>query len=421
MSRRHILLPDSLASLFRRLEELVLANSGEDDFEEIFKLLVAKLWSERSGSPAFRVHGSSRETFAALSALLEAASRGWPGLFTPGEGFRLSAQHLHACVDTLAGHSLLEAGGEALDASFEYLTARAAKGRKGQFFTPRQVVDFCVRMARPRPGETVLDPACGSGAFLLHTLSYLRETGGSAAGHGLWGFDFDGRAIRVARALMLVAGGSQARLVRLNSLGRARSGSAGKGSGETVEAALATSGGPERGFDLVLTNPPFAGEIREPALLESYQLGAGRARQERDVLFLERCIELLRPGGRLAIVLPHNKLAAASFAPLRQWLIERVRLVAVIGLGRNTFLPHTSQKASVLFGVRRAGGRPSADEPIFFGVSEREGKDRQGAPIFRGGRAGAHTWRDLDHDLGELLPAFEQHLAAHRIAWGAEG
>jgi type I restriction enzyme M protein len=131
MSRRHVLIPDSLASLFGRLEELVLANSGEDELEEIFKLLLCKLWSERTGSDGFRLHGTDGETFAALSALLEEACREWSGLFPPGEPFRLSAEHLAACVQILAGQDLLGAGGEALDATFEFLTARAQKGSRG--------------------------------------------------------------------------------------------------------------------------------------------------------------------------------------------------------------------------------------------------------------------------------------------------
>jgi len=420
MSRRHILIPDSLASVFTRLEELVLANSGEDELEEIFKLLLAKLWAEKSGgADRFQVHGSPALTFEALSELLAAAARSWEGLLAPGEGFRLSPEHLEACVHTLVGVELLASGGEALDATFEFLTARGRKGVKGQFFTPRHAVDLCVRMVRPRPSETVLDPACGSGAFLLHALAQLREAGelrseaevARYAEERLWGFDFDPRAIRIARALLRVAGDGRANLVRLNSLIK-REGARGGSSEPTLEQVLRARGGPTSGFDVVLTNPPFAGEIRERELLDGYALGAGRARVERDVLFLERCVELLRPGGRLCIVLPHSKLAAESFAPVREWLLERVRLVAVIGLGRNTFMPHTSQKASVVFGIRRAREGCSLEETIFFGVSEREGKDARGLPIFRGGAGDGRSWRELDHDLGELLLGFDERRRA---------
>ena len=125
----------------------------------------------------------------------------------------LSDEHLAVCVEALRGaHALLDAGLEVLDGVLEYLVTREAKGAKGQFFTPRHVIDGCVRIIDPAPGETVLDPACGSGGFLVHALNHLRGRRpgldvAAIAGTSLWGCDFDGRAVQVARALLLIAGG----------------------------------------------------------------------------------------------------------------------------------------------------------------------------------------------------------------------
>src|SRR5439155_26191239 len=120
-------------------------------------------------------------------------------------------------------------------------------------------------------------------------------------------------------------------------------------------------------------------------------------------LFVERCVDLLRPGGRLAIVLPHNKVAARSWGRLRRWLVERARVFAVVSLARETFLPHTSQKAAVVFAKKRARAVPFAKvgrgERVFFAVSERAGKDAAGEPIVRAGAGGGATWRAIDHDL----------------------
>jgi len=389
LARRHILRVDSLASIFGRLEELVLAGSGEDEFEEIFKLLIAKLWDERHGGRAFDGGGARA---AILDRLLADARREWPEILDGDARFLLGREHLERCAEALAGVSLGAGGGEALDAAFEFLTARAAKGKKGQFFTPRHVVELCVRMIAPARGETVCDPACGSGAFLQHAARRARvET---------WGFDFDPRAARIARAMQVVTPGGGGRIVRLNSLER-----------PSIESHF------DGNFDVILTNPPFAGELRERAILDGYRFGRGRARVERDVLFIERCVELLRPGGRLAIVLPHNKFAGAQHAELRRWLIDRLRVTAVVGLGRNTFMPHTSQKASVLFGVKRErvrdGGSGGA-ERIFFAVSERDGKTPQGEPRLRpgaGGAAGA-AWQRVDHDLDEIEAAYARHREA---------
>src|SRR5262245_39876758 len=154
----------NLESLFLRLEELVLANSGEDEFEEVYKLLIAKLWDERGGGPArFKVHEGVADTYRAVVELLCEAEAGWPGILEPGCTPALTPEHLHVCVEALARHTVSDTSLAVMDGFFEFLVSKGAKGAKGQFFTPRYVVEFCVRMLRPRETETVLDPACGSG------------------------------------------------------------------------------------------------------------------------------------------------------------------------------------------------------------------------------------------------------------------
>jgi type I restriction enzyme M protein len=109
-------------------------------------------------------------------------------------------------------------------------------------------------------------------------------------------------------------------------------------------------------FDLILTNPPFAGEIRDRELLRKYHLAEKAlarksrkgAKEERDVLFIERCIHMLKPGGRMAIILPQGKFNNASHADIRRWLLRQARLIGVVGLHPNTFKPHTGTKTSVL-------------------------------------------------------------------------
>jgi type I restriction enzyme M protein len=434
MAQRHVLQPGDLQSIFGRLEELVLANSGEDEFEEIFKLLVAKLFAEKNGGESFGVGSSPAQTAAAVDKLIAAAANRWKGI-VPGEPrSRLTPEHLSICVEAIEAEELLDTGLEVLDGAFEYLVAHSAKGSKGQYFTPRHVIDCCVRIAKPTADELVVDPACGSGGFLIHTLLHVRgQTEGLPtdryAGEHLWGFDFDQRAVQVAKALMLVAGDGQANLYRLNSLltsGGNRDLVGDDGQAEpllAIEDVVRTRLGRSfKGFDLVLTNPPFAGEIREDDLLAEYELHRpGRRRIERDVMFLERCVRLLRPGGRIAIVLPHNKLGASAWTYAREWLLRQMRVVAVLSLGRNTFLPHTHQKADVLFGVKRLRPEaPSPDEEIQFLLSERPGKDSKGRIVARAGSTPADpAWARADHDLDEVVHGFGEFAAENRIAWGA--
>ncbi len=431
MAKRHSNRRGDLESLFLRLEELVLANSGEDEFEEVFKLLIAKLWDERSGKPSrFVAKDKDADTSAAVDLLLGEAETAWPGILGDEPHPCLTPEHLQVCVQALAPHTLSGSNFQVMDGLFEFLVSKSSKAAKGQYFTPRHVVELCVQMLRPRQGETVVDPGCGSGGFLVHVLDYVREAEGLQGAElrkycaaKLWGFDLDGRAVRVAKALMLLAGDGKANITRLNSLLRPDMGglSPDDQSALTIEDVCRSRLRKPPGFDIVLTNPPFAGEVRERHILDGYSVSQGKARVERDVLFLERCVKLLRPGGRMGIVLPHNKFAASSFSFVREWLLHEARVVAVVGLGRNTFLPHTHQKASVLFVQKRLQGEAAnPDEAIFFAVSEQDGKNSKGQLVRRHGFAeDAPAWESVDHDLAEVTEAFHQFVEEEALsAWG---
>ncbi len=129
MARRHILIPEGLENLFVRLEELVLASSGEDAFEEILKLLIAKLWDEKSGKERqFGRAATDEATSQNINDLLAQAGHKWAGIVAPGEGTKLTPSHLATCVDVLSRYEILEGGLEALDAAFEFLISHSAKG-----------------------------------------------------------------------------------------------------------------------------------------------------------------------------------------------------------------------------------------------------------------------------------------------------
>ena len=413
------------------IEELVVANSGEDVFEEVFKLLVAKLWDERSGKQT-RFHGQSseRETIEVVRRLLREAENAWPGILGMDLEPRLSPEHLKVCVEALAPHSVGGADLQVFDGFFEYLVTKAAKGAKGQYFTPRHIIEFCVQVLRPTLAETVCDPGCGSGGFLVHSLNYVRKNEHLSPpdvqqyGHSkLWGFDLDVRAIRVANALMLIAGTEGPNIIKLNSLLKPISTSlfpmhqSGyiRQSDESMLCIEDVCRGQMRrhvGFDIILTNPPFAGEVRERHVLDSYKAGIGRARVERDILFMERCIQLLSPGGRMGIVLPHNKFASSAFAYMREQLSRDARIIAVVGLGRNTFLPHTHQKANILFVRKRLNGEsPVASERVLFAISRRDGKNSKGQFQLRKDEPRSENlWESVDHDLDGIARIIREFI-----------
>ena len=168
-----------LKKIIETLEELVLAGSGADSFNEIFKLIYAKLYDEKEASNRaerevlFRKSTDHKITFDTINQLFNEAKREWPGIFETHEKINLTPYHLSVCIGELEQIKLYGASLQIMDKAFEYLLTSIAKGSKGQYFTPRNVVDMAVKMLNPKRSETVIDPACGSGRFLIHTMWHV--------------------------------------------------------------------------------------------------------------------------------------------------------------------------------------------------------------------------------------------------------
>ena len=208
--------------IIQDLEELVLADSGKDEFNEIFKLIFAKIWDEKealerrkSKEVEFSKALDPEITYERINNLFRKACEEWPGIFKDGENIELTKRHLQVCIGPVEGVRLMGSNLRIMDDAFEYLLPTEAKKKKGQFFTPRHVVEMCVRMLNPTQKEYVMDPACGSAGFLLHAMDWCypaqnndtRETRKyKYASKYLWGIDFEERAAKTSRALMLIAG-----------------------------------------------------------------------------------------------------------------------------------------------------------------------------------------------------------------------
>jgi type I restriction enzyme M protein len=394
--------------IIQDLEELVLADSGKDEFNEIFKLIFAKIWDEKEALENRRdktvefgkvttkriIKGEEKLvvdsdlTFDRINGLFKKACEEWPGIFRENEDIELAKRHLQVCVGPIEGVRLMGSNLRIMDDAFEYLLPTEAKKKKGQFFTPRHVVEMCVRMLNPGRKEYVMDPACGSGGFLLHAMDWcypardndqreLRKH--KYAAKYLWGIDFEARAAKTSRALMLIAGDGHTNIFGPDVSSLDPKTWYESGTGQALmhglrQAKLTAAPIPEHEtlrdedkaweyfndlkFDVILANPPFAGEMKDRRMLAHYDLakpalkraGDDKApKEERDVLFIERILKMLRPGGRAAIVLPQGKFNNSSLAFIREWILKKARLLAVVGLHPNTFKPHTGTKTSVLF------------------------------------------------------------------------
>lgn len=442
----------SLKDKIKDLEDEVLANAGVDVFEECFKLIFAKLYDEfMSGQDKSRYlefTNAGRTEFKlkeAIQELFDRANKKWKGVFEENTRIMLSPSHLSICVASLQSVKLFNSNLEVVDDAFEYLMSKSSKGEKGQFFTPRYVIEMCVRMLNPHKDEKMIDTACGSSGFPVHTIFNVWDKMAEAEGRpkgelfsldqkpyayteyvreNIFGIDFDEKAVRVARTLNLIAGDGHTNVLHLNTLDYDRWDEMVKqeewlrtyseGFYRLKDLRRSKNSYQEFDFDILMANPPFAGDIKETRLLGRYELAknsAGKLQNKvgRDILFIERNLDFLKPGGRMAIVLPQGRFNNSSDKYIREFIAARCRILAVVGLHGNTFKPHTGTKTSVLF-VQKWDDVlcPKRDDyNIFFATQQKPGKDNSGDKIYVKQTDGTNA---LDHH-GHLV--VDQDLYNH--------
>jgi type I restriction enzyme M protein len=430
----------SLKDLVLEMEDEVLANAGVDVFEELFKLIFTKLYDEmesgrnRTRYLEFRNHGDTEvELKDKIQQLFNLANIKWQGVFPEGTKLILSPSHLAICISSLEKVKLFNSNLDVVDEAFEYLINKSSKGEKGQYFTPRYGIDMCVKMLNPKESETMIDTAAGSCGFPVHTFFYVKNQIHKEEGitdddmmttkppiprvldyvqNNVFAIDFDEKAVRVARCLNLIAGDGQTNVLHLNTLDYERWNEKTKDEdwldtyangwknlrkhrkikAETKENESYVNR--DFQFDILMANPPFAGDIKESRMLAKYELGKKpngkyQGAVGRDILFIERNLDFLKPGGRLAIVLPQGRFNNSSDKGIRDFITEHCRILGVVGFHGNFFKPHTGTKTSVLLAQKWNDDRDAGplcprkdDYPIFFGTMQEPSKDNSGEKIY---------------------------------------
>jgi len=377
----------------------------------------------------------------------------WPGVFDEASQINLSPSHLSIVISYFQNIKLFNSNLQIIDEAFEYLITKSAKGEKGQYFTPRHVIDMCVKMLNPKPGEYMVDTASGSCGFPVHTI--FKITGHLFQNTDIseeekenvlkvFGIGFDEKVVRVARTLNLIAGDGNTNVLHLNNLDYERW-------DESINnrAWLEVYGGgfkrlealqkdptsyKEFNFDILMANPPFAGDIKESRIIHKYNLGYNeknkpKSKVGRDILFIERNLNFLKPGGRMAIVLPQGRFNNTSDKYIREYIAEKGRILSVVGLKVNTFKPHTGTKTSILFVQKwnddqKVGSLcPKVEDyPIFFAVSEKSGKDNSGEYVFvKNGTGQPKLDKNghliIDHDLHNHDGELPNGVAEKFIEW----
>lgn len=502
----------SLKDLILEMEDEVLANAGVDVFEELFKLIFTKLFDElesgrdRKRHLVFKNYGDTEtELKAKIQDLFEKAKDRWEGVFPDGTRIELTPSHLAVCVASLETVKLFNSNLEVVDDAFEYLINKSSKGDKGQYFTPRYVIDMCVKMMNPQEHETLIDTAAGSCGFpvhgIFHVWEQIMEAEGLSKSHlftterkparcedyvrnKVFAIDFDEKTVRVGRTLNLIAGDGQTNVLHLNTLDYERWDEKTKdeawldvyGEGWKRLRKLRATKDENRDFqfDILMANPPFAGDIKETRILAKYELARtvtfdkannvdpedrnivdatsrapsfpealyasheviykmsdgtfrkvkvkNQSKVGRDILFVERNLQFLKPGGRMAVVLPQGRFNNATDKALREFIAEHCRILAVVGLHGNVFKPHTGTRTSVVF-LQKWNSDPNQgvlcpktdDYPIFFATMREPSKDNSGDKIYCAVRDGMSAeqiaeaaqlrakWGALDEEAQLLL------------------
>ncbi|MGT2925813.1 N-6 DNA methylase [Streptococcus cuniculipharyngis] len=439
----------SLKDLILEMEDEVLANAGVDVFEEVFKLIFTKLYDELESTRnktrhlSFRNYGDTdTELKDRIQQLFVNAQNKWEGVFEENAKIMLSSSHLSVCVSSLQDVKLFNSNLDVVDDAFEYLMSKSSKGEKGQYFTPRYVIDMCVKMLNPTKDETMIDTASGSCGFPVHTMFHvwkqILDEKGIKQSHlftaeekptecedyvksKVFAIDFDEKAVRVSRTLNLIAGDGQTNVLHLNTLDYERwdetvqqeewTDTYNQGWKRLKKLRQSKNSNYAFQFDVLMANPPFAGDIKESRIITKFELGKNakgkyQTKVGRDILFIERNLNFLKPGGRMAVVLPQGRFNNSSDKYIRDYIAEHCRILAVVGLHGNVFKPHTGTKTSVLF-VQKWDDElcPKVEDyPIFFATMQEPSKDNSGDKIYLKDENGSpildeHGHLIVKHDL----------------------
>lgn len=431
---------DNLLFAFKRCHNYIAGTEGmqkPDAFWELLKLIFCKIEDERSGVLQFYVTPtelSNGFTAAAAKArvqriLEERVVEKYPTIFVGADReLNLKPNVVAYVVSQLQRYSLLASSVDVKGIAYEEIVGSNLRGDRGEFFTPRNACRMAVTMLDPQPSEKTIDPACGTGGFLItamnHALGHL-----DAAERSQWadpakpndferqelfrkreeyftnnvaGFDLNPALVRAAKMNMVMNNDGEGGLFQANSLANPHTWS--------EEAAQMIQLGT---LNVLFTNPPFGAKIviDDPAILEQYDLAARWDQQEDgswlmrtdkrgdkvlqksqppEVLFIERCVQFLVEGsGRMAMVIPNGILNNPALGYVRQWMLRNTQIIAVVDMARDLFQPKNDTQTSMVLmrrlsrDERDLAARGKLDYPAFMAVTHRIGHDKRGKIIYR--------------------------------------
>jgi type I restriction enzyme M protein len=401
---------DNLLRRFEEIHDYIYANDGlspQQALEEFVKILFVKIFDENESLNLFSEQN--------IVGLFEKTKQNFPEIFETDEKIRLSESAINFIISKLQDISLVDSSQDAKGLAFQKFLSHHEKDRQGQFFTPEPVIDFCVEMMQPQPNEKIIDPACGSGGFLMSALKQLQKNNQNydiqnVISENIFGFDINKSILRIAKMKLLLEANVKTNVLCTNSL-------------KNFEDLNGT-------FDLILANPPFGAKITNSEILSKFDLGYKWTKHENEfcktktlqttqnteILFIERCLKLLKEGGRMAIVLPNGNFENPSLEYLRFYIKQKSKLLAVVKLPQETFIPYgTGVKTSILF-LEKDSQNIEKQYPVFFGKVTKLGYqgNKNGTPIYKKDEYGQILKNEglpiLDEDFSEVAAQYKLFL-----------
>ncbi|VUT24737.1 MAG: N-6 DNA Methylase [Candidatus Methanolliviera sp. GoM_oil] len=386
------LFPLSLPEVFKRIHYYLYTNSNIPRAErlgaEMTRILFCKIYDELHNEEKykFKIHSDEEEHEISnrIKALFEEVKKKYIDVFDEEEKLYLDDKSIAYMVNQIQNYKFLNTKRDVISESFQAFWGSGLRGEKGQFFTPRNIVKMCVEILDPKHGEKIIDPACGSGGFLVECMAHLNE---KESFNNIFGIDKEIDLAKICKAYMSIVGDGHFNIFCGDSL-------------DVLSWSVKMQEEIKNGsFDVVLTNPPFGARIsiEDKKILKNYELGhkwnktrEGKwkntniiSKQVPQILFIERCLQLLKSGGRMAIVLPDGIFGNPSDRYILQYILQEAKILAIISLAPEAFLPSTHTKTSILFLEKKKPKATTEDYKIFMAIANKVGHDKNGKTAYK--------------------------------------
>ena len=437
IKRGDLIVTHNLKSTFKAIRNYLAANAigatrDEVLAQQLINLIFCKIYDEKytdkKNIVRFRVglNETSAEVRSRIDKLFSDVKTKYKEVFTKEDIITLDDNSVSYIVGELQNYCLIDAERDVLADAFETFIDHALKGGQGQFFTPRNVVKMMVEILDPDDDDMVIDPACGSGGFIIESLRYIwnkivnryKDMGWSdmeileekidVANKCIRGIDKDYFLSKIAKAYMAIMGDGKGGVFCEDSLERPENWSS------KTQTKIHFGD-----FSVVLTNPPFGSKIpvtgedklKQYELAHKWKNKKGTNDWEKmklaekeapQILFIERCYQLLKFGGRMAIVLPDGIYGNNLLGYIRKYLLQKGRVLAIIDVPIETFMPNTATKTSILVFQKLMEKDIPDDYPIFMAIAETCGHDRRGNVI-------------EDDDVAKISTSFREWCKTNNI------